>query len=111
MQMEDGRHDRLAWVSTTLIGIRELLESSSQRAERKVRAQPKSKAAGKSVRPTSSSQLDNNVPGRQLPFVLGEDGGPFDYVAQLSHVARPAMLKQLEGGFRTQRHPVRTESA
>ena len=60
-----------------------------------------SKAADKSVRPALSIPLDHNVSGQQLPFILGEDGGPFDYVAQLADVARPNMLQQLEGGFRT----------
>ncbi len=54
--------------------------------------------------------LDHNMLRQQLPLVLREDGGPFDHVTQFAHVAWPAMLQQLEAGFRAQRQPVRTKA-
>ena len=37
-----------------------------------------------------------------LAFILGQDRGPFYYIAQLAHIARPVVLQQLECGFRAQ---------
>ena len=54
--------------------------------------------------------LDHDMLGQQLPLVLRQDGGPFYHVSQLTNIAGPTVLQQLESGFRTQRQPVRTEA-
>jgi hypothetical protein len=44
-------------------------------------------------------QLDHNMLRQNLPLVLCQDRCPFDYVTQLTYIARPGVLQQLEGSF------------